>query len=498
MTAPGSSRRAWELTIPAVRTGRGLGGPCAAHPCGQPTHRLGIVTAQVPTSTASLGCLLSWSRGDRGVRRVQGFAAPGHTFGGAAYRVDGALSVGGIAAALSAGNGIGAPPAFSDTSAQNHASLGALAESICGSRRHTWRLALPGHSGALKGLSPLLASKAGDSCRLAALSARLGQWISGSVASRWLLRGIATLLQQGAEPVRGAILPTGEYSPDRFDGSPRSVGDLLSRIQNHAGLADLRVKLSIVTPDGEVENARCGTSVDACCGGVGALEAKFSRVARKDDGSYTVLVPTVDVRNPTVLTTGLVRAVTFMFMTEADAYRGVLDTDREALTDLAGVLLGFGVLLANGSYLYAKGCHGVSVQSATRMPVDEITLALAVFGKLFDVSARSMSRHLEPTPAEHFDEAEAWARSNAGLLRLLRSRPHSIADRPFSVAPVRSFLARVLGVGSKTRAVQSDDELAQFEHAVQSATATPRPKLDAAKAAKLAELRALVDESLQG
>ena len=36
---------------------------------------------------------------------------------------------------------------------------------------------------------------------------------------RWLLRRTAKLLELGAEPVNGLILPTGDFFPDKFDGS---------------------------------------------------------------------------------------------------------------------------------------------------------------------------------------------------------------------------------------------------------------------------------------
>ena len=49
----------------------------------------------------------------------------------------------------------------------------------------------------------------------------------------------------------------------------------------------------------------------------------------RGDGAYTVTIGAGEVGSPVVLTTGMVRAVACMFMTEADAYRGVLDADRE-------------------------------------------------------------------------------------------------------------------------------------------------------------------------
>jgi hypothetical protein len=313
---------------------------------------------------------------------------------------------------------------------------------------------------------------------------------------RWILGNTARLLEQGTEPVRGLILPTGEFFPDRFDGTPRAVGALMLRMQEHAGLGDLKVEIGVVMPEAEAAAVGCSSGA---CGGAGKVEAR-AEVARRPDGGYRVALRAGELKSPLMLATALVRAVSAMFLTEADAYRGVLDSDREALTDLAGTLLGFGVLLANGSYVYMKGCSGVAVHSATRMPVDEVTVALALFCKLFAVPERTAHKHLEPTQREHFDEAAAWASSNAAMVRLLRKDPAAVRAGDYKLSPARTWLARVLGVGAKKHARSSDEELADLERAMlASAPASKGAKtVDAAKAKRLAEIKALVDESLEG
>jgi hypothetical protein len=311
---------------------------------------------------------------------------------------------------------------------------------------------------------------------------------------RWILRHTATLLELGAEPVRGLVLPSGEFFPDRFDGSPAAVAALMTRVQGHAGLSDLEVELAIVTPEGNARTVSCSSG--AC--GAGAIDVKLERVVRRDDGGYTVAIGAGEIKSPVVLTTSMVRAVACMFMTEADAYHGTLPADREPLTDLAGVLLGFGVLLANGSYLYVKGCGGVQVHSATRMPVDEITVALGLFCRLFDVPERAAKKHLELTPAEHFDEGYAWASSNATVVRMLRKSPDAVRAGEYALSPSRSWLARALGVGARKRPATAEEELATLERSLLGSSAAKKQAPDAAKAKKLAELRALVDESLDG
>jgi hypothetical protein len=310
---------------------------------------------------------------------------------------------------------------------------------------------------------------------------------------RWILRQSAALLQLGAEPVRGLVLPTADFFPDRFDGSPKAIAALMARVQDHAGLSDLSVDVVVVTPEGETETASCSSGA---CGKGGKIQATLDRVARRDDGSYAVTVSSAEARHPTALTTGLARAVSFMFLTEADAYGAFPRADRAPLTDLAAVLLGFGVLVLNGSYIYAKGCGGVSVHSATTMPVDELALALAIFCALHEVSERSAARHLDHTAGEHFDESVAWARSNASVVRLLRSKPRTFEGDGYTLSPSRSWLARKLGIGTKKRAATPDDELAELERAALAAPKSER-RIDPAKQKRLAELKALVDETLQ-
>jgi hypothetical protein len=316
---------------------------------------------------------------------------------------------------------------------------------------------------------------------------------------RWILGNTAMLLEQGAEPVRGLILPTGEFFPDRFDGSRGAVESFMLRMQEHAGLGDLKVELGVVAPEAEAQTVSCSSGA---CGGTGKIEARAD-VARRDDGVYRVALRAGDLKTPMMLATALVRSVSAMFLTEADAYRGVLDSDREALTDLTGTLLGFGVLVANGSYLYMKGCSGVAVHSATKMPVDEATVALALFCKLFDAPERTASKHLEPTQREHFDEAAAWASSNGAVVRLLRKDPAAVRAGDYKLSPARTWLARVLGVGAKKHGSSSDEELAALEQSMLASTpksggASRTRPVDAAKAKRLAELKALVDESLDG
>jgi hypothetical protein len=307
---------------------------------------------------------------------------------------------------------------------------------------------------------------------------------------RWILRRTAALLDLGAEPVRGLVEPNGAFFPDAFDGSPKSVAALLDRMKEHAGLRRLRTELAVVAPEAEAQGSSCSSGA---CGGSGKIDARLDRVTRRADGSYAVAVAAGEVRSPVVLTTAFVRSIAFMFMSEAGAYEELEPEEREPATDLAAVLLGFGVLVANGSYIYAKSCGGVSVHSATRLPVGEAALALAVFCKLHQVPERLASKHLDPTPREHFDEAAVWAGSNAPVIRLLRADPEAIEVDDYKLSPARSWLARALGIGQKAKVARaSDEEMAELERSL--AERRGAREVDPERARRLAEIRALLEE----
>lgn len=170
---------------------------------------------------------------------------------------------------------------------------------------------------------------------------------------RWTLEKSAQLLHGGAEPVSGTVLPTSAYFPDHFDRTPQAVARLLRRVVKLAGLTDLNIGLHIVTPEQDALGGGGGCSSGACGVGGGAAQ-QVSRLTETDDG-WVVNVGHGEVGNPIVLTTGLIRAVSAIFMKEMDLHRFFVGREAEGGVDLTGVLLGFGGILANGAHVYQKG-----------------------------------------------------------------------------------------------------------------------------------------------
>ncbi len=298
---------------------------------------------------------------------------------------------------------------------------------------------------------------------------------------RWTLRAAALLHERGAEPVSGLVLPDNHFFPDAFDGSPGAVERLLARMLGYAGLSDVAVGVQIVTPEGEVQKSGgCGSG--GCGAGLGAAGGGARRVAKHDDG-YTVTLSAGEARHATVLTTALARATAAVFLGEADV-DGEIDGDPAAWIDACGAMLGFGVLLANGSHVVNKGCGGVTVHRATALPVEELTVLLAIGCQMYALPARTAKGELDPEPRRHFDEAVAWAKANADVIARCTSDRRAIEGDAYRLAPARSWLGRLFA----RRGADAEPSEADLQRA-----AAPR---DSEKARRMAALRELVDESL--
>jgi hypothetical protein len=129
------------------------------------------------------------------------------------------------------------------------------------------------------------------------------------------------------------------------------------------------------------------------------------------------------------------------------------------------------------------------------MPVDETTLALALFCKLHQVGERQASKHLEVTPREHLEEAMIWADSNAAVLRQLRADPEAVASDDFALSPPGSWLGRLFRGKKQRTARPTEGDLAELERTL--APASQKKPVDPARARRLAEIRDLVDETLE-
>ena len=173
---------------------------------------------------------------------------------------------------------------------------------------------------------------------------------------RWIVESGARLNGGGAEPVSGLVLPDSSFFPDDFKRSAKGLRKLLRRVVKLAGMSDFAIRSNLVVEQSEqAGGGGCSTGACGIGGGSGGSKEmrRVEQTGEGEDGGWQVNVAGAELGNPTMLTTALVRALSHIFMVEAELQ--VPGRDAEAVVDLCGVALGFGVLLCNGAYIYKKG-----------------------------------------------------------------------------------------------------------------------------------------------
>jgi hypothetical protein len=230
------------------------------------------------------------------------------------------------------------------------------------------------------------------------------------------------------------VLPNGDFFPDEFAPDAEGVVNLLKRMYSYAPLSpDLDIQLRFVDA-GEESGSSCGSGGCGPSATDGAKERAGGNVVEVDYG-YIIDLNVADVGHPTVLTTALARSLGEIVVHEAG--EEIAPRAIAVRAEIAAVASGFGVLLANGAYIYGKSCGGARVVQATRLSVVEITHLLALFARQHEIKPSVVRAELDPTAREAFDLALAWADSNRELATALRDHPASIAAGYFKIQPTK-------------------------------------------------------------
>jgi len=292
-------------------------------------------------------------------------------------------------------------------------------------------------------------------------------------ALRFIVSTYARLRAAHGESIGDPTLlqPTAAFFPDQFRPDAPSVARLLRRMIGYAPVADdLTVELALLAPEEPLAGG-CGS---LACGSSGGTDANALE-AQQLDGGYRVSVPVTHLGNPDVLTASLARSVGAIVLHEAG------EPGEGKTSEIAAVMCGFGVLLANGAAIWGKSCGGLRMVQATVLTVDELAVALAIFAAVHRRKASQAREHFGATQREAFDLAHDWVESNPMLIDVLRARPAMLEAGLFDMEPVRGALGRWL---HKRR---------QERHARAEAAPSPPPMTDE-KRRRLEEAKALVDE----
>ena len=269
------------------------------------------------------------------------------------------------------------------------------------------------------------------------------------------------------------VQPTGEYFPDEFRPDVPSVGQLLRRMIAYAPISsELGIELAVSMPEpshaGGCGSMACSTGGSGGAGGVDVHEL--------EDG-YRVVVSATDVGNPDVLSASLARSVGALVLHEAEELVGA------ATSEIAAVVCGFGVLLLNGSAVWAKSCGGLRMAQATVLPVEEIAVALALFAAVHGYKVSQVRKHLGTTQREAFDVAQDWTESNPLLVASLRDRPLRLVESgSLDLEPVRGVFGQWL-------------HKRKLEQAMRARPTKQASSMSEERRRRLEEVSALLDEA---
>ena len=332
-----------------------------------------------------------------------------------------------------------------------------------------------------------------------------------------LVRRYAHLLHHFGSEIgrRPLVRQNAEFFPDRFDKDEASLATLVRRLQAHAGLSDIPLRVRLLSADASPDAAGaagCGPSASSCGSGACA-PAKLpntgvTRLEEREDG-WVLNVFDAEVHHPVALTCTLAQALARVFLAETESATAPVEAPLEASVDLACVALGLGTLVLEGSYIYAKSCGGPSVTQLTALGVGELAIACSLFIAVGNHSGRKALAELGTTQRALLAEANDWAASNARIVDLLASDPGQLAMSAPRLSEARPWLLRVFDRSPRRASEPSLEQAlsgklgdAELSRLFASAAAAERPATRRAGSpapsdAERDELRALVEEALR-
>jgi hypothetical protein len=289
-------------------------------------------------------------------------------------------------------------------------------------------------------------------------------------ALRWLVAEYAGLRAAHGDGIGAPALvePTVQFFPEPIRGDAASVAGVLRAMVGHSPLADdLPVEIALRLGDLD-EGGGCSTGA---CRAPGVGSPVRSGVEATPNG-YRVVLEAASLHHLDALAASLARAVGGLVLCEVN------EEPSAARSEVAAIVCGFGVLVANGAAVWSKGCGGLRNARNTALSVEEATVALALFLALHGEKPSRARRYLGATQREAFAGACDWVDANAELVERLSDSPSTLVRSAFTLEPVRG----VFGSWFHRRKSMS------------ASPPIPTPPLATEKRRHLEEARALVDE----
>jgi hypothetical protein len=136
----------------------------------------------------------------------------------------------------------------------------------------------------------------------------------------------------------------------------------------------------------------------------------------------------------------LARSLAYIFLVETQREGELLEPPLDVTADFIAVALGFGTLMLQGSYIYAKSCGGPQIASVTKVGVSELSLVVALFAELGGHKLPPALKQLDLTQREALEQAGGLFRANKKLVERMSREPARVAVEKFDLAEPGAFL----------------------------------------------------------
>lgn len=275
-----------------------------------------------------------------------------------------------------------------------------------------------------------------------AICHNLGMELPPAQVTRAVVQRYARVLHRYRDDLgdRPLVLPTSTYFPDHFVGDAASVSNLVRRMQEHAAMVDIPLEPTVVVP-GSAAPADAGSCSTGSCGVPQAANTGLARLVDRGEEGWLLQVPEAELKHPIALTTNLARSLAYVFMVETQLEGERFDPPVDVTADVVAVALGFGPLMLQGSYIYAKSCGGPQVARVTKMSVVELAVAVAAFAAAGGHKLAPALKALDVTQRSALSEAKQLMRANDELVELLKTNPERAARGKFELEEPNGFLA---------------------------------------------------------
>jgi hypothetical protein len=205
------------------------------------------------------------------------------------------------------------------------------------------------------------------------------------------------------------VLPTNEHFPDRFDRSQAAAARLVHRMQLHAHIEDIPVRVAI-------EDAEAATGGSCSSGGCGTTPGDSKARLELDADGWALQLSAAELSHPVSLTGAVARSLGAIFLEETREDSTPLPQPIELYSELSAVMLGFGVLLLESSHLYTKACSGPRITQLTLLSPSELAVLTALFAAEHQLKLKPAIKASSPTQRALLAQAHDLVRANPRLL----------------------------------------------------------------------------------